>query len=113
MSTLFEQELAAWIAERQRSDKLKRRESIAVFLGVKSDVIEAQAAGFSLKTIWSHMHETGRLNFRYETFLKYVRRHITEGDPLQQPASPAQPSRTRLAAGRQFGMLPGEGGELD
>lgn len=109
MTTPFEHELAAWISERQRADKLKRRESIAVFLGVRSDVVEAQAAGFSLKTIWSHMHETGRLKFRYETFLKYVRRHITEATPVEPQASPAaQPGKeatgehaTRKASGEK------------
>lgn len=100
MTIPFEQELEAWISDRQRADKLTRRESIAVFLGVRSDVIEAQAAGFSLKTIWSHMHETGRLKFRYETFLKYVRRHITEDTSLAPQASPAEPPRKKGIGGR-------------
>ena len=92
MTTPYERELAVWITERQRAEQLKRRESVAVFLGVQSDVVEARAAGFSLKTIWSHMHETGRLKFRYETFLKYVRRHITEATPAEPQASAATQS---------------------
>ncbi|KLC12609.1 peptide transporter, partial [Xanthomonas perforans] len=28
-----------------------------------------------------YMRETGRIPFRYETFLKYVRQHITNAPP--------------------------------
>ena len=93
MTTPYEREIAVWIAERQRAEQLKRRESVAVFIGIRSDVVEAQAAGFSLKTIWSHMRETGRLKFRYETFLKYVRRHITDASSMEPQATPAKQSR--------------------
>lgn len=55
----------------------KRREHLAIFLALRFNVIEAMDAGYALKTIWEHMHETGRVPFRYETFLRHVRRYIT------------------------------------
>jgi len=43
--------------------------------------------GYALKTIWQHMNETGKLSYRYETFLKHVRKHIKEKQekPLPKP----------------------------
>jgi len=97
MTTIYEQELATWIAGRQKAAKLKRKESVVVFLGVRSDVIEAQAAGFALKTIWDHMRETGRLQFRYETFLKYVRRYITQAATAASTSAPSGQLRNDAA----------------
>ncbi|MDF5998830.1 TraK family protein [Pseudomonas aeruginosa] len=41
------------------------------------------------------MHEIGRIPFRYETFLKYVHRHITNApagseNPITQPQQAAE-----------------------
>lgn len=71
------QDLASWLAKRHKSTRIERCDYLAVFLSARPDVIEARTAGYSLKTIWEHMHETGRIPFRYETFLKYARQHIT------------------------------------
>lgn len=76
MSTFLE-ELAKWASGTRQTTKPRRKETLAAFLAVREDVKEAIAAGYALKTIWEHMHETGRVSFRYETFLRHVRRHIT------------------------------------
>lgn len=76
MTTYFD-ELAEWAAAESKSTKSRRKETLAAFLAVRANVKEAAAAGYALKTIWKHMRETGRISFRYETFLKHVRRHIT------------------------------------
>uniref|UniRef100_UPI00191656EE TraK family protein n=1 Tax=Escherichia coli TaxID=562 RepID=UPI00191656EE len=49
-----------------------------VFLATREDVKNAIEAGYSLTTIWEHMHETGRVNTTYETFRRHVRRYIDE-----------------------------------
>ncbi|WJF90212.1 TraK family protein [Paraburkholderia bonniea] len=95
MTTSFPVELAAWVAQRSQTAKIKRKESLAAFLAVRADVIEATAAGYALKTIWEHMRETGRVSFRYETFLKYVRRHITNA-----PAEPVAPTSLEQGNGQ-------------
>ncbi|WP_196483141.1 TraK family protein [Burkholderia cepacia] len=78
MTKNFSDELATWVAARRHTAKHKRNEYLVAFLAVRDDVIEATAAGYALKTIWEHMRATGRVSFRYETFLKYVRRHIAD-----------------------------------
>lgn len=90
MATKIEKELAASLALKQQLGVLSRGEYLPAFLAARSDVIKAMTAGFALKTIWEHMHEIGRIPFRYETFLKYVYRHITNAPtdsekPIIQP----------------------------
>lgn len=80
MSTFLE-ELAKWATGTRQTIKPRRKETLAAFLAVREDVKAATAAGYALKTIWEHMHETGRVSFRYETFLRHVRRHITNAPP--------------------------------
>lgn len=80
----YPDELATRLAHRQQqTSHVKRRDYLAAFMAARSDVKEAMAAGYALKIIWEHMREIGRIPFRYETFLKYVRRHITNA-----PSSP-------------------------
>lgn len=86
MSTFLE-ELAKWAAGTRQTTKPRRKETLAAFLAVRQNVKEAIAAGYALKTIWEHMHETGRVSFRYETFLRHVRRHITNAPP-ERPKLP-------------------------
>jgi hypothetical protein len=94
MAAEIEQELAARLARQQQTATLKRKDYLPAFLAARSDVIEAMVAGFALKTIWEHMREIGRIPFRYETFLKYVRRHITD-----VPANIGRPSGRATIAG--------------
>lgn len=77
----YPDELAARLAHKQQTSQLKRRDYLAAFMAARADVKEAMEAGYALKIIWEHMRETGRIPFRYETFLKYVRQHITNARP--------------------------------
>ena len=88
----FREELATWVAQRDQTARPKRKESLAAFLAVRADVIEATAAGYALKTIWEHLHEAGRVTFRYETFLKHVRRHIANSPTEQSKPAPVKRS---------------------
>ena len=90
----YPDELAARLALQQQTSQIKRRDYLAAFMAARSDVMEAMAAGFAQKVIWEHMSETGRIPFRYETFLKYVRKHITNA-----PAGPARPAPKGKARG--------------
>jgi len=104
MTTNIKQELAAWVAQKQKIAKPKRRECVAIFLAVREDVKAAIAAGYALKTIWEHMRETGRVSFRYETFLRYVRRHITNAPP-ERPKQPGTVKPTAQDRGADEVML--------
>lgn len=81
MATKIEQELTARLTRQQKVGKLERKDYLPAFMAARPDVMEAMAAGYALKIIWEHMHEIGRIPFRYETFLKYVRQHITNAPP--------------------------------
>lgn len=96
MATGIEQELAARLEREQKTGRVTRKDYLPAFMSARSNVMEAMAAGFALRIIWEHMHETRRIPFRYETFLKYVRRHITDAPP--GPARPAKEGKARGSA---------------
>lgn len=64
---------------------------MVAFLAVRADVQEAITAGYAVKTIWEHLNETGKIPYRYETFLKHVRRHITTDTSAGIKPRPVQP----------------------
>ena len=76
MTKNYTDELAEWVEERSRQGRGRK---LAVFFGVADDVRAALDAGYSAKTIWSNLQETGRIDFRYETFMRYVNRLIKKG----------------------------------
>lgn len=79
MAKNYTEELAEWIKEQSRKGRGKK---LAAFHAVADDVRAALDAGYSARTIWANMHEKGRIDFRYETFLRYVNRLIkNEGAP--------------------------------
>ncbi|MDS6450612.1 TraK family protein [Xanthomonas perforans] len=94
MATRIEQELAARLKREQKTGRLTRKDYLPAFMAARLNVMEAMAAGFALKIIWEHMNEIGRIPFRYETFLKYVRQHITDA-----PADLTTPSPESKAMG--------------
>lgn len=73
----YPNDLAEWLSQR-KGNKSTHAATMASFLAVSENVRAAIDAGFELKTIWEHLREKKRISFRYETFLKYVRRHITK-----------------------------------
>lgn len=77
-ATCYCEELAAWVAKHNHHVLPKHNSGLVAFLAVRADVIEAMSAGYPLKTIWLHLQSAGRVSFRYETFLKYVHRHVED-----------------------------------
>lgn len=86
-------ELADWVSKQQASRPRQARNVVA-FLAVRADVEAALAAGYPKKTIWQHLHETGRLTCRYETFLKHVRKY-SGPTPAREPHPPEPASSAR------------------
>lgn len=74
MSQGYPEALAEWVKQ-QEATKLQPDRNVVAFLAVRADTQAAIEAGYSIKTIWAHLHETGKIRFRYETFLRLVRRH--------------------------------------
>jgi hypothetical protein len=73
MGRTYTDELASWVKKQETKGRDK---NLVAFHGVRDDVSAAMEAGFSAKTVWANMHESGRLAFGYETFLSYVNRHV-------------------------------------
>ncbi|MCU7799117.1 MAG: TraK family protein [gamma proteobacterium symbiont of Lucinoma myriamae] len=72
MTEKYTDELAKWVEKRKSSSR--RDKNTVAFLAVRDDVLSALEAGYSVKTVWEHMHENGRIKYAYETFLKHVKR---------------------------------------
>jgi hypothetical protein len=93
MGTTYLNELAKW--NEQRSAQKRRQDQAAVaFMAVKPQVVEAINNGYSLATIWEHMHSTGKVDCSYETFRRHVKRFVvTVASPFPTLpfTSPAQP----------------------
>jgi len=94
MAEDFSKQLAQWVEQRglQTSDK-----NLVAFMAVRDDVKLAIDTGYSVKTVWANLRETGRIDLGYKTFLNYVRRCL---GPLPDPtaASPVKPATTVTAA---------------
>lgn len=91
MANDYTEELAEWVSARPAPAPRQDRNLVA-FLAVKGDVAAALEAGYSMKTIWAHLHATGRIAYRYETFTLHVKRHIKAQPPDLNPAlNPAEP----------------------
>lgn len=102
MPKIYPEELAEWVKKREAT-RPRQDKNVVAFLSLKSDVQDAIAAGYSLLTIWEHLHEKGKIPYRYETFLKHVRRHIKSRPPAidgQPPDPPRPPAAGKTAAPR-------------
>ena len=73
MSKRYSEELGEWIKQKPSRKWYK---NLAAFLAVKTSVQEALSDGYAAKTIWAHMVETKRIEFGYDTFLKYTKKLI-------------------------------------
>ena len=90
MPKTFPQELAEWVKKREAT-KARQDKNLVAFLALKSDVQAAMEAGYSLLTIWEHLHDQAKIAYRYETFLKHVRRHIKSPAPAASDLSSSHP----------------------
>lgn len=77
MKKPYTDQLAEWVRKREKS-RPRQDKGLVAFISVKEDIAEAIDAGYALKTIWEHLHETGKIPYRYETFLKHVKKHIRQ-----------------------------------
>lgn len=71
-------DLREWVKQKKGLNGNNANSARVVFLAIREDVKNAIDAGYSLTTIWEHMHETGRVTTTYETFRRHVRRYIYE-----------------------------------
>ncbi|OJW51151.1 MAG: hypothetical protein BGO67_12555 [Alphaproteobacteria bacterium 41-28] len=104
----YKEELAAWIKKGEASSS-KRDKNLITFLAVRADVKAALEAGYTLKIIWKHLHGKGKILYNYETFLKYVRHHITQAKgnhPEQKAGVVTKPQSPAPLPGFTFNPIP-------
>lgn len=75
MAKKFNERLDEWVKNRETS-RARKDKNLVAFLALKDDIKAALDNGFSMKTIWEFMYENEQFKLRYETFLKYVNKHI-------------------------------------
>lgn len=90
----YPEQLAQWVSQPART---LRDRHLVTFMAVRKDVQAALDAGFTVKTIWTNMHETGRVDFCYETFLKHAKRCMNT-PPVGQGVR-ANKTKSKAAAG--------------
>ena len=89
MNKPYPEQLGEWL---KGVKPAQRDQYLVAFLAVSDDVRAALAAGFSMCSIWRHLHALGRIPFGYDTFLKHVHRMQKSSAPAQQ-ARPALPAK--------------------
>jgi hypothetical protein len=78
MGKNYPDQLGDWVRQRAATSRDK---NLVAFLAVREDVSAALDAGYAAKTVWSNLHESGRIAVSYTAFLRYVRKF------LDQPAA--------------------------
>lgn len=101
----YPNDLAEWLSE-SRGNKSTHATTLASFLAVSENVREAIDAGFELKTIWEHLRERKRVSFRYETFLKYVHRHIKKSTSTKKTKNQSQSKTANASTSFSFSPNP-------
>jgi hypothetical protein len=96
MAKSYSEQLEDWVEEHGSS---RRDRNLVKFLAVRDDVKQALDAGYFVSTIWGNMRETGRIDFAYDTFLKYVNR-IVRSPAYKRQTSATNPKRLALDADR-------------
>ena len=71
--------MAEWVSEKN-SEQPNACDALPVFLALRQDVIQAMAAGYSRKTIWDFLVDTRKVPFTYGTFIRYVKRYMTDAE---------------------------------
>lgn len=100
-------ELEQWLQEQQT----KTGNGGVAFVAVRGDVQVALERGYSLKTVWSHLHAQGRYQHRYETFLRHAAKHLPREAPTgAQVTSAGKPKSQEPppAAGFSFSAAPNQ-----
>lgn len=80
--TDFAKRLKKWSVKKAEIGKTARHDVLRLeFMAVKNDIIKAIEEGYSIKTIWLFLKESGNIQSGYETFRLYVKRFISAPSP--------------------------------
>lgn len=107
MAKDYTERLGEWV---KQSELTRRDRNVVAFLAVRNDVIAAVEAGYSVKTIWTHMRQEERITFSYDTFLNYVNRflHSSQASSLSVNHPVAKTQKNDKIEGFTFNPIPDE-----
>ena len=71
--------MSGWVSKKN-SESPNSCDSLPIFRALQQDVTQAMAAGYSRKTIWDFLVDTRKVPFTYGTFIRYVKKYITDAD---------------------------------
>lgn len=93
MNKRYPEQLAEWV-KKKHSVKARDR-NLVMFQAVKDDVCEAISTGYSIRTVWEHMHETKRVTIGYHQFLKYTNQVLKKASqkPLKENIAQPEPKK--------------------
>lgn len=86
MAKTYTEKLGEWIKLRKSA---QRDKNLVAFLAVQHDVRAAVEAGYAVKTVWTNLQESKRIEFGYDTFLNYVNRLIRRTGINRSTIAPA------------------------
>jgi hypothetical protein len=85
--------LSERIAERMSTTQpTQAGKNRAAFLAVRDDVKKALDDGWPVKVVWATLREEGRIEFKYDAFIKYVNQLVRNTEPPARPTAPAEPT---------------------
>ncbi|MGL4733693.1 MAG: TraK family protein [Enterovibrio sp.] len=102
----YMQELSEW-ANQKKIKPSQREKHVVAFLAVRDDVKRALDNGYTMKTVWEHLRETGRISSRYETFTLHVKRFI-RAETVTVKKKPAEIKNEKKPLGFTYNRIPRE-----
>lgn len=111
MGKNYPDQLGDWVKQRTAT---ARDRNLVAFLAVHDDVRAALDAGYTVKTIWSNLHESKRIAVGYTAFLRYVKKFIKQASsdqglhslPQPLPTTPRSTSKPDKPPGFSFNPTP-------
>ena len=101
----YVEQLEEWLRSEEGGGR--RQGGDVAFLALRGDVEAAIDRGYSLKTVYRHLHASGRYPHRYETFLKHAAKHMDRtGTARSRAGAPRSPRAPVKATGFNFTATP-------
>ncbi|WP_089572876.1 TraK family protein [Escherichia coli] len=94
MAKSLSERIAERMSTKQPTQAGKNR---AAFLAVRDEVKKALDDGWPVKVVWATLRDEGRIEFKYDAFIKYVNQLIRNTEPPTRPTAPAAQTTAKPA----------------
>lgn len=86
----------------------RREKNLVALLAVRDEIEAGFKAGFTAKTVWRYLYETGNVPCKYDTFLKFVNRNIRQAPPAKVSLPSSAPTPVPPAVKKEPAFNPPE-----